>query len=42
MRGELSLPEAVPVVRHLLRGCTECLKVTRPLWELMERLGGPS
>lgn len=42
MRGELSLPETLPIVRHMLAGCTGCLTVTRPLWELMElkRLGG--
>ena len=37
MRSELSLPETLPIVRHLLAGCSECLKVTRPLWELMEK-----
>ena len=36
MRGELPLPERLPIVRHMLSGCTECLKVTRPLWELMK------
>jgi hypothetical protein len=44
MRGELSLPEVRQIVRHMLSGCTECLKVTRPLWALMQkepkRLGG--
>ena len=44
MRGELLLPEGLPIVRHMLSGCAECLKVTRPLWELMEqkpeRVGG--
>lgn len=44
MRGELPLPERLPIVRHMLTGCAECLKVTRPLWELMKkkpkRLGG--
>lgn len=37
MRGELSLPEALPIVRHMLAGCTECQRVTAPLWELMEQ-----
>lgn len=37
MRGELPLPERLPIVRHMLSGCSECLKVTRPLWKLMER-----
>jgi len=37
MRGELSLPEVPPIVAHLLAGCPECLKVTRPFWELMEQ-----
>ena len=36
LRGELSRLDVLPIVRHLLSGCTECLKVTRPLWELME------
>ena len=44
MRGELPLPEGLPIVRHMLSGCSECLKVTRPLWELiehkLERRGG--
>jgi uncharacterized membrane protein len=37
MRNELSRREVVPIVRHLLTGCTQCLQVTRPLWELGER-----
>ena len=37
MRGELSRPETLPIVRHMLSGCPECLKVTRPLWELMQK-----
>lgn len=37
MRGELPLPERLPIVRHMLSGCSECLKATRPLWELMEQ-----
>jgi hypothetical protein len=37
MRGELSLPERLPIVRHMLAGCAECQKVTAPLWELMEQ-----
>lgn len=44
LRGELSRAEVRPVVRHLLTGCPECLKVTRPFWALMQqepkRLGG--
>lgn len=43
MRGELSPAETLPIVRHMLAGCTKCLKVTRPLWELMKKpkgLGG--
>jgi hypothetical protein len=35
LRGELSLPEVLPIVRHLLKGCPQCLKVTRPIGELM-------
>ncbi len=37
LRGELSRAEVRPIVRHMLSGCPECRKVTRPLWELMER-----
>jgi hypothetical protein len=37
LRGELARAERLPVVRHMLTGCTVCLKVTRPVWELMER-----
>lgn len=37
MRGELSPAEVLAVVRHMISGCTECLKVTRPIWELMEK-----
>jgi hypothetical protein len=37
LRGELPRAEVKPIVRHMLADCPECLKVTRPLWELMER-----
>lgn len=37
MRTELSWPEVVPIVRHLLTGCTQCKRVTRRLWALGER-----
>ncbi len=37
MHGELSRAEGLPIVRHMLSGCSECLKVTRPLWELTEQ-----
>jgi hypothetical protein len=37
MRGELSRAEVRPLVRHMLSGCPECLKVTRPIWKLMQR-----
>ena len=40
MRGELTRPETLPIVQHLLSGCYDCVKVTRPLWALMERVGG--
>ncbi len=36
LTGVLPPPEAALVVRHLLTGCPQCLKVTRPLWQLME------
>ena len=35
MRGELSRAEVLAVVRHMISGCTECRKVTRPIWEMM-------
>jgi hypothetical protein len=34
MTGELSRREERAVVRHLLRGCSECTRVTRSLWNL--------
>lgn len=37
MRGELSLSDRLPIVRHMLAGCAECQKVTAPLWELMRQ-----
>lgn len=36
LRGEASGAEARALVRHLLAGCPQCLKVTRPLWKLGE------
>jgi hypothetical protein len=36
-RGETTKTETRAVVRHLLAGCRECLKVTRPLWSLSRR-----
>lgn len=36
MRGELSRSEAKAVVRHLLRGCPACRRVTRRLWSFGE------
>ena len=35
LRAELPLVEVKPIVRHMLAGCPECLKVTRPIWEVM-------
>jgi hypothetical protein len=32
MLGDLASREAAPIVRHLLAGCAQCLKVTRKLW----------
>ena len=40
MRGELPREEVRAIVRHLLAGCPECLKVTRRLFELGERPPG--
>jgi hypothetical protein len=37
LRGEASRAEARALTRHLLAGCPQCLKVTRPLWELADR-----
>lgn len=37
LRGESSRPEARTVVRHLLRGCSQCRQVTRRLWALGEQ-----
>ena len=37
MRGELPRAQAVAVVRHLLRGCPQCLQVTGGLWSLGEQ-----
>jgi hypothetical protein len=37
MRGELSRPEAMAVVSHLLKGCPVCVAETRRLWSLGER-----
>lgn len=34
MRTELSRHEVVPIVCHLLTGCTRCKRVTRRLWAL--------
>ena len=34
MRGEVSPPEKLSVVRHLLAGCASCVAVTRHLWFL--------
>jgi len=36
MTNDLPRPEAVKVIRHLLRGCPACTQVTGQLW----RLGG--
>jgi hypothetical protein len=38
MRGELTPREAAPIVRHVLAGCVQCLKVTRKLWRFGEEL----
>ena len=34
MTGKLSKPEAAAIVRHLLKGCPQCVQVTRRLWNL--------
>ena len=38
MRAELPRREVAPIVRHLLTNCTQCLKVTRWLWDLGDRV----
>jgi hypothetical protein len=37
MRRELSRPEVLAVVRHLLTGCPRCVVVTRRSWDLGKR-----
>src|SRR5262249_7587657 len=39
MRGELTPIEGREVIRHLVRGCSQCREVTRTLWTLGERGG---
>jgi hypothetical protein len=44
MCGELELPETREIVRHLLGGCRQCIRVTGRLWSLAEpgpRLDSP-
>ncbi|MEO6195242.1 MAG: hypothetical protein ABIS20_19665 [Thermoanaerobaculia bacterium] len=36
MRGETAPRETLDIVRHLLRGCLGCARVTRRLWDLAE------
>jgi hypothetical protein len=36
--GDLSRTEVAPIVRHMLTGCSQCLQVTRQLWELMQQM----
>jgi len=36
LRGEAAGAERSAVVRHLLAGCPECVRVTRPVWRLAE------
>jgi hypothetical protein len=38
LRAEASKNENGAVVRHLLSGCQECLAVTRPVWQAVDRL----
>lgn len=37
MLGELPRAEARAIVRHLLRGCPQCVQVTGRLWSLGEQ-----
>ncbi|HEX9940503.1 MAG TPA: hypothetical protein VGG03_00690 [Thermoanaerobaculia bacterium] len=42
LRGASSRLEARVIVRHLLTGCAQCVRMTRRLWALGdEALGGP-
>ena len=34
MRSELPRAEVASIVRHLLKGCPQCVQVTRRLWSL--------
>lgn len=34
LRGDMPKDEVRAIVRHLLTGCSECLRVTRKLWNL--------
>ena len=37
LRGQATEAEKRAIVLHLLQGCRECLKVTRPVWLLADR-----
>jgi tetratricopeptide (TPR) repeat protein len=41
MRNEVQGKERRRIVRHLLAGCAECVKVTRRLWSFSEGRGAP-
>lgn len=36
LAGNASVAERRGIVRHLLAGCRECVKVTRPIWLLAD------
>jgi len=38
LRGETSRSERRAIVRHLLAGCRQCAAVTRPVFQLGDRL----
>jgi hypothetical protein len=38
--GQATTAEKRVIVLHLLQGCRECLKVTRPVWLLADRPEG--
>lgn len=37
MRNEVTAPNRLRIVRHLLSGCPQCVAVTRRVWSLGDR-----
>jgi hypothetical protein len=38
MSGKLPPSEVASIIRHLLKGCPQCVRVTHPLWCLGDRV----